>query len=77
MIQIEPATDEEDDKHAEGQRQHVVGVVRAGGDVQEEHQMHAHLGDGEHDQGHRNGRPVNDMRPGQEEGCRREHDREA
>ena len=30
------------------QRQHVVGVVRCGGDVQEEDQVHADLRDGEH-----------------------------
>ena len=39
--------DQEHDEHAERQRQHVVGVVRPGGDVQEEDQVNAHLGDGE------------------------------
>ena len=47
MIHSEPAIDQEHDENAERQRQHVVGVVRPGRDVQEEHQMNAHLGDGE------------------------------
>jgi hypothetical protein len=36
------------DEHSKRQRPHVVGVVGAGGDVQKESQVHAHLGDGEH-----------------------------
>jgi hypothetical protein len=39
--------DQEHDQDAEGERQDVVGVVRAGGDVEEEDEVHAHLGDGE------------------------------
>ena len=35
------------DEHAEGERQDIVGAFRPGGDVQEEHQVNAHLGDGE------------------------------
>ena len=50
MIQSEPADQQEHDQHAEGQRQHVVGVVGPGGDVQEEHQVHAHLRDRQHHQ---------------------------
>ena len=38
----------------------VVGVVRAGGQVEEEHQMHAHLRHGERDQRGRNGGPVDE-----------------
>ena len=38
------------DQHAERQRQHVIGIVRVGGDVQEEDEVDAHLGDGEHQQ---------------------------
>src|SRR5258708_2423839 len=45
---------EEHDQDAEGQRQHVIGVVGPGGDMQEEHQVHAHLGDRQHHQRHRN-----------------------
>ena len=41
---------QEHDQHAERQRQHVVGVVRPGGDVQEEDQVNAHLRDRQHDQ---------------------------
>ena len=47
MITSEPRH-QEDDEHAKRERQHVVGVVRSGGDVQEEDQVNAHLGDGEH-----------------------------
>ena len=56
MIHSEPPMTSDDDQHAEGQRQHVVGVVRRRGDVQEEHQVHAHLGDGQHDERDRNRR---------------------
>src|SRR3984957_10333975 len=40
---------QEHDQHAEGEREHIVGIVGARGDVQEEHQMHAHLRDRQHD----------------------------
>jgi hypothetical protein len=42
------ADDEHGDEDAEGKREHVVGVVRPGTDMQEEHQVNPHLGDGEH-----------------------------
>ena len=35
MIQSDPIDDQEHDEQAERQRQHVIGVVRSGGDVQE------------------------------------------
>src|SRR3954462_12926673 len=34
--------DQGDDQHTERQRHHVVGVVRARGDVQEKHQVNTH-----------------------------------
>ena len=43
MIQIEPNTTIPTISTAEGQRQHVVGVVGRGGDVQEEDEVDAHL----------------------------------
>jgi len=45
--------DQDDDQHTERQRHHVVGVVRPGGDMQEEHQMDAHLRDRKHRQAER------------------------
>ncbi len=62
MIQIEPATIRNDHQHSEGERQDVVGVVRPGGDVEEEDQVHAHLGDRQHDQRHRDRRPPDQVR---------------
>ena len=47
MIHIEPAT-RNTISTPKAERQHVVGVVRSGGDVQEKHQVNAHLGDREH-----------------------------
>ena len=38
---------DEYDENAKGEREYVVGAFRPGGDVQEEHQVHPHLGDGE------------------------------
>ena len=35
------------DEQAEGEREYVVGAVRPSGDVQEKHQVYAHLGNGE------------------------------
>jgi hypothetical protein len=35
------------DEHAKGQRQHVIGVVSSGSDVQEEDQVNANLRDGQ------------------------------
>ena len=52
--------DEADDQDAEGQRQHVVGVVRPGGDVQEEDDVDADLGNGKRDQQDRDGRLPDD-----------------
>ena len=52
------AGDDQDHREdAERQRQHIVGVVRPGRDVQEEDQVDAHLGDGEHDEAQGNARP--------------------
>src|SRR5258706_15414776 len=42
------------DQDAECQRQHVVGVVGPRGDVQEKHQVHAHLRDRQHRERDRN-----------------------
>ena len=42
------ADHQRDDKHAESERQHVVGVIRSRRDVKEEHEVDAHLGDGEY-----------------------------
>src|SRR6266403_1672806 len=50
------ADHKEDDQDPERQRQHVVGVVRPRGDVQEEHQMHAHLRDRQYHKRDRNAR---------------------
>src|SRR5258708_3160018 len=50
------ADHKESDQDPERQRQHVVGVVRPRGDVQEEHQMHAHLSDRQHHKRHRDAR---------------------
>lgn len=36
------------DQQAESERQHIVGIVGTHRDVQEEHQMHAHLCDRQH-----------------------------
>jgi len=53
-----PSGDQGYDEHAKRQRQHVVGVVRSGGDVQEEDQVNTHLRDGEHGEAERDaGRP--------------------
>ena len=52
--------DDPDDQHAEGERQRVVGVVGTGRDVQEEGEMHAHLGDGERRERHRHARRVDE-----------------
>ncbi len=50
--------DEADDQRAEGERERVVGVVRAGGDVQEEDEVDAHLGDRQRREPHQHARPV-------------------
>src|SRR6202163_4572085 len=65
-----------DDQDAERQRQHVVGVVGSGGDVQEEYQMHAHLRDRQHHKGHRNARLPHQIGAGDKEGGRRQQDGE-
>jgi hypothetical protein len=43
-----PADDQGDDQDAEGKRDHIVGIVRPGTDVQEKYQVNPHLRDGEH-----------------------------
>jgi hypothetical protein len=53
MIQSEPANDQRHDEQSKRQRQHVIGVVRPGGDVQKEHQVNSHLHDGEHGEAER------------------------
>src|SRR3984893_1403563 len=63
---------EHDDQDAEGERQHVIGVVGARGDVQEEHQVHAHLRDRQHDKCDRNARLPNQIGAGDEERGRRQ-----
>ena len=46
-----PGHHHEYDKQAEGKLQYVVGAVRPGGHVQEEHQVNAHLRNGERPRG--------------------------
>src|SRR6267142_4502141 len=65
-----------DDQDTEGEREHVVGVVGAGGHVQEEHQMHAHLRDRQHDKCHRKARLPHQIGAGDEERGRRQQDGE-
>ena len=73
--------DQEHDEQAEGERQHVVGVVRSGRDVQEKDQVNAHLGDGEDgkaqgDAGRPEQRRVGDPeRRGREDDCENQSDR--
>ncbi len=50
MIQSEPADDQENDQHAEGQRHDVVDVVGTGRDVEKEDEVNAHLRDRENGQ---------------------------
>ena len=50
------SNNERDDQDAEGQRQHVVSIVRRGGKMEEENQMHADLRNRKHRQRNRNGR---------------------
>lgn len=38
---------DEYDENAKGEREHVVGAFRPAGDVQEKHEVNAHLGNGE------------------------------
>src|SRR6266403_2133592 len=66
----------DDDQNAEGERQHVIGVVGPRGDVQEEHQVHAHLRDRQHDKCHRNARLPHQIGAGDEERGRRQQDGE-
>ena len=47
MIHIVPATTTNTMRHAKGEREYVVGAFRPAGDVQEKHQVNAHLGNGE------------------------------
>src|SRR6266851_5392258 len=65
-----------DNQDTEGEREHVVGVVGARGDVQEVHQMHAHLRDRQHDKCHRNARLPYQIGAGDEERGRRQQDGE-
>src|SRR6267154_981235 len=65
-----------DDQDTEGEREHVVGVVGARGDVQEEHQMHAHLRDRQHHQCDRNARLPNEIGARDKEGGRGQQDGE-
>ena len=58
---------DEHDEDAEGEGEDVVRVVGCGGDVQEEHQVDAHLRDGQRHQGDRNARPIDDVGPGDPE----------
>ena len=45
MTQIVPTIRRQNDQHPEGKRHDVVGVVRAGRDVEEEDEVNAHLRD--------------------------------
>src|SRR6202044_2512842 len=49
--------------YSKRQGEDVVRVVRRRGDVQEEHQVNAHLGTGQPHQGYGNARPIDDMGP--------------
>ena len=62
MIQTEPPMTSATIRTAESQRQHVVGIVRRRGEMQEENQMHADLRDRQHDQRDRDGRRPDQMR---------------
>src|ERR1700716_2650782 len=65
-----------DDQDTEGERQHVVGVVGTRGDVQEEHQVDAHLRDRQHHQCDRNARLPNEIGARDKEGGRGQQDGE-
>src|SRR5271156_4356584 len=64
--------DERDDEDAEGKRQHVVGIVRTGTDVQKEYQVNSHLRDGEYGQSGRYSRRPQQIGLRHDEGRRRE-----
>src|ERR1700704_5164126 len=51
-----PDHHQKDDQHSERQREHIIGVVGPGGDVQVEHYVHAHLRDRQHNKRDRNAR---------------------
>ena len=54
--------DEAGNENPKGEGQYVVGIVRVGGDVQEEHEVNAHLRDGKCEQREWNARPIDEMR---------------
>ncbi len=58
MIQTEPAMTRPTISAPKASASDVVGVVGAGGDVQEEDEVDAHLGDRERGQPHQHARPV-------------------
>ena len=70
------ANDQRDDQNAEGQRQHVVGVVRRRGEMQEENQMHADLRDRQRGERDRNGRRPDQVRVDDVKRCGREQRRQ-
>ena len=55
MMIMEPNTTRATTKHAEGEREEIVGLVRRAGNVQEKHEVHAHLADRENGQQNRHG----------------------
>ena len=71
MIHTEPPMIRAD-QDSERQRKHVVGIVRRRGQVQEEHKMHADLGDGQHGKRDRDGRRPDQMGVDRVEGRDRE-----
>ncbi len=58
MIHTEPAMTRPTIRAPKASASDIVGVVRAGGDVQEEDEMHAHLGDRERRERHQHARSV-------------------
>src|SRR6267142_1832023 len=63
------------DEQAEGEREDVVGAVRAAGDVEEKHQVNAHLGNGEDRETEAHAARPEQRRVGNPEGRRRENER--
>jgi len=63
MTHTVPKTSTKNEQYTQGQGQHIVRVVRRRGDVQKEHQVDSHLGDGQRDQRDGDARTIDDMRP--------------
>jgi hypothetical protein len=74
---LRPGDNQDYDEHTKRERQYVVGIIWPGGDVQEEHQMHSHLSDGQDHKTERNARTPEEWRIGNPEGRAREDDGES